>query len=111
MFREYVVKAFNSVVLQLLDQEATEWEDGGTKECKLRAIDSEAATLAILDAPGRPEYQRAVVSGLSGADAMVLVIDASESMSPSFSSSRQLSCSTGNMKLGLKLLLGCLQRF
>lgn len=68
--------------MQLLDQEGTEWDAGGTKECKLRAIDTDAATLAIVDAPGRPEYQRAVVSGLSGADAMVLVIDASESVSP-----------------------------
>lgn len=74
--------------MQLLDQEGTEWDDGGTKECKLRAIDTDAATLAIVDAPGRQEYQRAVVSGLSGADAMVLVIDASESVAPAHNAER-----------------------
>ena len=62
----------------MLDQEGQEWDEGCTKECKLRPFDTPTASLTIIDAPGKPEYQRAIVSGLSGVDAIILVVDATE---------------------------------
>lgn len=64
--------------MQMLDQEGQEWDEGCTKECKLRPFDTPNASLTIIDAPGNPEYQRAIVSGLSGVDAIILVVDATE---------------------------------
>lgn len=64
--------------MQMLDQEGQEWDEGCTKECKLRPFDTPTASLTIIDAPGKPEFQRATVSGLSGVDAIILVVDATE---------------------------------
>ena len=78
----------------MLDQEGQEWDEGCTKECKLRPFDTPTASLTIIDAPGKPEYQRAIVSGLSGVDAIILVVDATEGAFPSYTCC--VGCSTGD---------------
>lgn len=63
---------------QSIDEEGREWEQGCTLDSKMRSLETTSASLTLVDTPGSPDLTHATVAGLAGADAMVLVVDASE---------------------------------
>jgi translation elongation factor EF-1alpha len=66
------------VIVQTIDSEGEEWEHGCTLDSKMRYLETPLGSIAVVDTPGSPELTRAAISGLAGADALVLVVDASE---------------------------------